>query len=578
MRRIYRALRARRRSLAVLAPLSLSAALTTLTGALRVDGWLILVGMLGLAGTAIWLLPHVLGAGRRLRSRWAGRPRPEPTTADRVREAMPRGDLGAEELAALRDDALELNEQGHLERAIAAQSHVAALTGAPADERRLARFRGQLGFLIGDDLPTLPFEPITAVVEGRVLHVVKSDLSTAQAGYTIRTHRTARAQVEAGFDVHVVTQRRSADVEPGRSVQDGVVYHRLASAAASEHPADVWFADHVRALWELAIELRPAVVHAASDFVNARAALIVGRALGIPVIYEVRGFWEETFRSSWEHRFGRPRWHDRVLRRASEPQAYLLRRDAEQQVWRQVDAVVTLSPRMAARIRRAGVPANRVHVVPNAIDPRTVTPVPRDPERVRALGLREDAAIIGYVSSLNEYEGIDVLLDAFVRVRAQARPDAVALVIVGDGPERAALEAHAERVGSRGVVFVGRVDPDDVADYYAMLDLFVIPRRPAEVCQLVTPLKPYEALAHGRPLLMSDVGALRDLARESRAGRLAPAGNARGLARAIERLLRDDRARARLSTAGRAWVLAHRTWSANAELYRHVYGTVRGRP
>jgi glycosyltransferase involved in cell wall biosynthesis len=575
MRRLLTALRSRRRTLAVLVPLSLSAALTTVVGAIRLDGVLVVIGMFGLGGTAIWLVPHVVAMARRWRSGRTPRERRPAPLADRVERLLAMPTLTPQQLDSLRSDAFALHERGHMGLSIAAQKRLSTETGRPSDERRLARFEGQRRFLLGEDAPQLLAEPLPELVAMRVLHIVKSDLSTAQAGYTIRTHRTARAQVEAGFEVHVVAQRRSSEIDPGQSTRDGVVYHQLPSAAATELAADEWFADHVRALSVLVSELRPAVLHAASDFVNARAALIVGRALGIPVVYEVRGFWEETLRSSLEHRFGRPRWRDRVLRRVPEPESYTVRRQAEEDVWRQVDALVTLSSRMARRIRRAGVPTSRITVVPNAIDPTSVYPVPRDPEKVRALGLREHAAIIGYVTSLNEYEGIDVLIDAFARVRARARRDAVGLVIVGDGPERAALEEHAKRVGNRGIVFAGRVDPDDVAQYYAMLDLFVIPRRPVEVCHLVAPLKPYEALAFGRPLLVSDVGALRDLARESGGARLATAGSARSFARQITTLLDDDRARARLAEAGRQWVLSRRTWAENAELYRQVYATVR---
>jgi glycosyltransferase involved in cell wall biosynthesis len=312
-------------------------------------------------------------------------------------------------------------------------------------------------------------------------------------------------------------------------------------------------------------------LHAASDFVNARAARVVGDAFGIPLVYEVRGFWEETMISSLSRKFS---WQDDHKQRHGLPDTYRWRQQSEEQEWRSADAVVTLAPVMADKIAAAGVPRERITIAANAIDPDEFTPMPRDLALVRDLGFREDTTIIGYVSSLTEYEGIDVLIRAFARLRANARSGGLGLLIVGSGQHQQALEAVAGEVGAEGVVFTGRVPHDQVTKYYGVMDVFVVPRLPVTVCRLVTPLKPYEAFALERAVVMSDVEALAGIAEESGSAKLARAGDDRDLARVIGRLIDDDEGRVAMARRAREWVIAERTWDRNAEIYAGVYRRV----
>ena len=178
--------------------------------------------------------------------------------------------------------------------------------------------------------------------------------------------------------------------------------------------------------------------------------------------------------------------------------------------------------------------------------------------------------MIGYISSLVEYEGIDVLLDAFAQVRASSeRP--LHLLIVGDGAERDNLERKARQLGAEGITFTGKVPHADVPRYYSLIDLFVVPRTPAPVCQLVTPLKPFEAFACGRTVVFSDVDALREIAEDSQAALTFEAGNADSLADLLRSLPADPERCAQLAQRGYHWVRAERTWSRNAAAYQEVY-------
>jgi glycosyltransferase involved in cell wall biosynthesis len=436
-------------------------------------------------------------------------------------------------LRGLRDG---LRDRGYLRKAFEVAQ---AIRGRP-DRWSAALIAGEIAVLSGESRLSLVgkgFEP----VQGRVLHLVGNSLPYVQSGYTLRTHYTAVAQRAAGLDPHVVTQLGFGYY--GVDEIEGVRYHRLAGQGRGTK------------------RLRPAVLHAASDFVNAVTALAVGRALGIPVVYESRGFWEETWLQRQAHRHG-----PAVERHL--PDVYRWRREIEDRCRREADAVVTLAEVMADRIVAGGVPRERITVVPNAVDAESFPVRQRDPELATQLGIDEQTKVIGYVSSIVPYEGIDTLVEAVARLDS---PVPVRLLVVGDGPEREPLRRKAQALGLGDAVFTGAVPHTRVLDYYGLIDLFVVPRRPDEVCHLVTPLKPFEAFATGRTVVLSDVRALAAIARESDAAELFPAGDAAALADVLAKLLSDpDRCR-ELAGRGARWVRAHRTWAANAEAYAKLY-------
>jgi glycosyltransferase involved in cell wall biosynthesis len=312
------------------------------------------------------------------------------------------------------------------------------------------------------------------------------------------------------------------------------------------------------------------VLHAASDYLNALTATAVGTAYGIPVVYESRGFWEETYLSRQQQRYG---WDLAThADRYGLPDFYLRRRAIEDRVRRAADRVVTLAGVMADRIVAGGVPREHVEVVPNAVDVHAFPVARRDHELAARHGIAADATVIGYISSLAEYEGIDTLIAAYEKVAAVA-DGPVALLVVGDGAARADLEARA--AGLAGVHFTGQVPHETILSWYGLIDIFVVPRRPVEVCHLVTPLKPFEAFATGRTVVLSDVRALASIAADSGAAELFTAGDPDSLAEVLLRLLGDPARRRELAEAGAAWVRAERTWAANARTYLRLYADLR---
>ncbi|MGP0028189.1 MAG: glycosyltransferase family 4 protein [Streptosporangiaceae bacterium] len=491
---------------------------------------------------------------------------------------------------------------------------VAALDGVPG--RKAARLRaaaaGELHVLT-DGIPpgARPARPAApgrsaASVPGRVLHLVTDALPTTNAGYTVRTQRIAMAQREAGLDPHVVTKAGFpvAQGHPdGRRVAcvDGVPYHRLLPYRLP-YRADAAAALGHDLAARLTGRLRPAVLHAASNHLNGQLALALREDFGLPVIYEVRGFWEET----WLSRHGvdpgpgarpvatmtpsRPVTSPAdAARPARETPAretvvparllaadltasdfYLLSREAETRCMTGADLVVTLGEVMRAEIVARGVDPGKVIVVPNAVSAEFLEPLPDGGPLREALGIRPDELVVGLVSNLVAYEGVGTLLEAAAELRRRGQP--VRPLIVGDGADRAALQRLAGKLGLTGIaIFTGRVPMAEVRRYHAVLDLFVVPRTTDRVCQLVTPLKPVEAMASGLTVVASDVGALREIIRPEATGALATSGDPASFADIMEPLLYSSDTRRKLGANAREWVARDRTWAHNAAIYRAAY-------
>ncbi|MFV2197049.1 glycosyltransferase family 4 protein [Nocardiopsis sp. LOL_012] len=398
----------------------------------------------------------------------------------------------------------------------------------------------------------------------RVLHLVTNALPHTNAGYTQRTHRIATAQREAGMEVHVVTRAgyplTKGVLDPRTRVAvDGIEYHRLLPWTA---PADARgeLAAGLRLAAPLVEALRPDVLHAASNHHNARLALELGRRYDLPVVYEVRGFLEES-------------WLSRDPSRSVDDAFYRAERASETECMRAADLVVTLGEAMRADIEARGVPRERLLVVPNAVDVSFLDPLPSGEGVRRGLGIGADACVVGTTTSCFGYEGLDVLLDAVALMRG--RGEEVHALVVGDGPELPALRDRAGRLGLEGFAhFPGRVPAGEVRRHHAALDVFVVPRRDERVCRLVTPLKPVEAMAGGLPVVASDLPALREIVEPGVTGELTPAGESEQLADVLTKLAYSREKRASYGSAGRKHVGTDRTWTQAAYHYGQAYRTL----
>ncbi|MEW6074248.1 MAG: glycosyltransferase [Planctomycetota bacterium] len=247
---------------------------------------------------------------------------------------------------------------------------------------------------------------------------------------------------------------------------------------------------------------------------------------------------------------------------------------------RLVRRAAAISPAVLARLRAGGVPAERLRLIPSAVDDSRLAAPPLAPgERAAvraAFGADPDAPVLLALASLVPRKGLDVLLDALARLAPM--PPGLRLWIAGDGPERGALEARARAGGLAAQVrFLGR--REDAERLLAACDVLVLPSRREGLG-----VAALEGMAAGRPIVASRVGGLAEAVGEEgeeEAGLLVPPGDPAALAAALARLLAAADLRARLAAAGPARVrarhLASQMTAAYEELYREIVAALPAR-
>lgn len=397
----------------------------------------------------------------------------------------------------------------------------------------------------------------------RILHVLDHSIPL-HSGYTFRTRSILQAQRARGWQTfHITSPKQGACASPQETV-DGLEFYRTppATGALAKLPVlnQVAVIDALAArLLEVAKEVKPDVLHAHSPALNAVAALRVGRKLGIPVVYEIRAFWEDA---AVDHGTSKE-WGLR----------YRLTRAMETWALQRVDAATTICEGLRSEIIGRGIPAGKIEVIPNAVDIAdfAVGGV-RDEALAQKLGL-EGKTVLGFIGSFYAYEGLDILLNALPTM-LERRPE-IRVLLVGGGPQDAALRAQAKALGIEDrVVFTGRVPHSEVQRYYNLVDVLCYPRHKMRLTDLVTPLKPLEAMAQGRLMVASDVGGHKELIDDGRTGVLFAAGDAAALSKQVLALLEAPQKWQEFRQSGRRFVEEERNWTASVARYRNVYGCI----
>ncbi|MHB8493951.1 MAG: TIGR04063 family PEP-CTERM/XrtA system glycosyltransferase [Casimicrobiaceae bacterium] len=395
----------------------------------------------------------------------------------------------------------------------------------------------------------------------RILHILDHSLPL-HSGYAFRSAAILREQRALGYEtMQLTTPRQNGGAALVEDV-DHLRFHRtplppsvLQSLPGVRYMREV--AATARRIDELVRQFAPDVLHAHSPVLNALPALRIGRRNGIPIVYEVRAFWEDA---AVDHGTTR----EASLR-------YRASRALETWALRRADHITTICEGLRGDIVARGIPPEHVTVIPNAVDTREFTfGAAPDPELRAKLGL-EGKRVIGFAGSFYDYEGLDLLIEALA-ILAPRRPELRAL-LVGGGPQEAALRAQATGLGER-VIFTGRVAHHEVRRYYGLIDVLAYPRRSMRLTELVTPLKPLEAMAQGRMFVASDVGGHRELVQHGVNGFLCKAGDATALAQQIGMVLHDEASWPRIAAQARRFVEAERTWVRSVERYRNVYGSI----
>jgi len=440
--------------------------------------------------------------------------------------------------------------------------------GAPAgaDRQLIDKVRERAKLLSWAKQP--PMARTLPAVERRVVNLLAYSLPYSSVGYATRSHGLAQAVQQAGWEILPHTRpgfpfdqvpQLQGRTLPTEDVIDGVRYGRLFDCSRRQSTEMGYLNSAIASYARLFDALSPAVVHAASNHTTGLPALIAARRRGIPFVYEMRGFWEVT-RSSSDPEFSRTRTYRHI-------------RLFETAVARSADHVITLTEGMRGNLIDRGVPADRISVVPNGVDAEKFVPRERDRELGLRLDLATDEPVIGYIGSFVEYEGLDDLIEAAAVLAA--RGSRFRLLLVGDGLSAPDLRGRIDAAGlSHRTVLTGRVPHEDIARYYSLVDVCAFPRKPWEVCELVSPLKPFEAMAQEKAVVVSGTAALREMVSDGETGLVFDAGSVPALADALERLLADRGLRQRLGGAARQWILANRTWRTAGEACVTVYSRV----
>jgi PEP-CTERM/exosortase A-associated glycosyltransferase len=394
----------------------------------------------------------------------------------------------------------------------------------------------------------------------RILHILDHSIPL-HSGYSFRTLSILQQQRALGWETYHLTGPKQGDGGAQEETADGWHFYRTPASkhllAGMPGLAEIGLMGSLtRRIEQVARRTRPDVLHAHSPVLNVIPALRVGRRLGIPVVYEIRAFWEDAAVDHGTCIEGDLR--------------YRLTRGLETYALNRVDAIATICEGLRGDIVARGIPAAKVTVIPNAVDIELFSAgTQANPALRRALGL-ENAVVLGFIGSFYAYEGLAVLLAAMPSILRQV-PHA-RLLLVGGGPQEALLRELAADLNLSGhVVFTGRVSHDAVQRYYDLVDVLVYPRLPMRLTDLVTPLKPLEAMAQGRLLAASDVGGHRELIRDGETGVLFRAGDLHDLTAKVTGLLSAPDSWPGLRTAARRFVESERNWTASVSRYRPVY-------
>ena len=391
----------------------------------------------------------------------------------------------------------------------------------------------------------------------RILHILDHSLPL-HSGYTFRTRAILKAQAARGWAVAGVTGPRYNDQAPDPDTVDELTFFRTGKPRPAPSPLSDW--REVRALAarldEVIGDWQPDILHAHSPALNGLAAIGVAKRRKLPLIYEIRAFWEDAAVGNGTGREGSAR--------------YRLIRALETHVARKADAVAVICEGLRSDLIARGIDGGKVMVSPNGVDLDLFgDPPPPDRELGAHLGLM-GKDVVGFIGSFYDYEGLDDLIAAMPMLAA-VRPDAH-LLMVGGGPMEQALRAQAagSPVSDR-IHFIGRVPHQEVERYYSLIDILAYPRKAMRLTDLVTPLKPLEAMAQRRLVAASDVGGHRELIEDGVTGTLFPPDDPAGLATALVGMFLNRSNWNERRDIARAFVERDRNWSSNVSRYEPVY-------
>lgn len=394
----------------------------------------------------------------------------------------------------------------------------------------------------------------------KILHVLDHSIPL-HSGYTFRTRAILREQRRRGWQTCHLTSTKQGEVTAGEETVDGLNFYRTAERSEWLHRLPVLnqyavIRDLRRRLRNVVDVESPDIVHAHSPCLTGLAALPVCREFDLPLVYEMRASWEDAAVSHGTTTEGSPR--------------YRVTRALETHLLRRAGAVTTICEGLRKDIAARSIDPGKITVVPNAVEAQKFSfRQPPDEDLLTRLGLH-GKTVVGFIGSFYSYEGLHLLIEAMTALR-RTLPD-LHVLLVGGGPEDDSLHAQVAAGGLQSAVtFTGRVPHAEVPRYYSIVDVLAYPRLPIRLTEIVTPLKPLEAMAMGKVLVASDIGGHRELISDNKTGYLFAAGDAGALADAIAAALKNRAAWPQVLDTARRFVESERTWERSVRNYAPVY-------
>lgn len=426
-----------------------------------------------------------------------------------------------------------------------------------AKEREKAQYILGCDRLLGKNLtiPERVASPLLPENKRSIVYVASSSMPYHVSGYTTRTHSILTALKNQGWMVTCVTRPGYPEDRDDCIVNkvhnsvtvDGIEYISLAGPHRRRVPLDQYLEKSASILVEFLENSRPSIVQAASNYEAALPAMLASKKLGVPFVYEVRGLWEYTAaskRNNWE-----------------ETERFALDKQLESQTVSQANWVFTLTNALAEELISRGARPGSISLAPNAVDPSEFKQLQYDKSLADKVGISRSTFTIGYIGSLVSYEGLDDLLKA-LRMLLERDIKAV-LLIVGNGTATESLKKLAASLGIKEQVrFVGRVSPKEVPGYMSLLDVITLPRKPVRVCELVSPLKPLEAMASKVPMIVSSVPALAEMVVDGETALIHRAGDPGDLCKALEMMANNPEIRVCIANQAYDHVILNRTWDS----------------
>ena len=432
------------------------------------------------------------------------------------------------------------------------------------DAKFISEIRGRLQLVA---LVKMPSESMSFTPKPKcVLNVLAFSLPYTSVGYATRSHGLAQGIQNAGWNICAYTRpgfpfdfksELVGEGLPNEDVVDGVTYKRIFDFQRNDLSEVEYLSKAIEKFEQVIDQERPEIVHAASNYVTALPALVAARRKGVPFVYEVRGFWEVT-RSSRDKSF-------------ENTAKFRFMQLFEELVSTYADRVITITSAMKEELIDRGVSADKISIAFNSVDPNRFEPVQRDDVLAKKLNIPAGIPVVGYVGSFVDYEGLDDLIAAAEGMK-EAGLD-FRMLLVGDGAIFESLKEQVEKMDLVDkVILTGRVPFEEVENYYSLIDIAPFPRKPWEVCELVSPLKPFEAMALEKAVVVSSTRALSEIVNNDSNGLIFQKGNVTSLTLALSTLIENPDLRLQLGKEARKWIVSERSWDVAGRVASDTYG------